>query len=383
VGLAALTALCSCAVSGVFVRPELSAPSVPLAAGDSIDTRLLLVGDAGLPQLDSPEPVFVALAAEAAQLPERTWVVFLGDNIYPDGLPPGNDAGRALAEQRLRAQIDAVASTGARAVFVPGNHDWHAGGWEQLQRQRHYIESLHDPRITALPAASCPGPEVVDAGGRARLVFLDSNWWLTDGPRPLDPNSECPHDSESEIVSALQDAIGTAGERRVIVMDHHPLVTHGEHGGAFTWRQHIFPLVDANRWAWVPLPGLGSLYPLARMHGITSQDLSDEKYERMQDAFRRAFATRPPLLFASGHEHSLQVLDAPALGIQLVSGAGTVARPDHVRQKDDTLVATSSAGFARLDLLTDGRARLEIVTVSKAGQVTHPAALWLPRTAGR
>jgi hypothetical protein len=60
-----------------------------------------------------------------------------------------------------------------------------------------------------------------------------------------------------------------------------------------------------------------------------------------------------------------------------------VARPDHVRQKDDTLVATSEAGFARLDLLTDGRARLEIVTVSKSGQVVRPAALWLPHTAGR
>jgi hypothetical protein len=162
-------------------------------------------------------------------------------------------------------------------------------------------------------------------------------------------------------------------------MDHHPLVTHGEHGGAFTWRQHIFPLVDANRWLWIPLPVLGSLYPVARMHGIATQDLSDEKYQRMQQAFRSAFTARPPLLLASGHEHSLQVLDAPALGLQLVSGGGTVARPDHVRRKDDTLLATSTPGFARLDLYTDGRARLEIITVGDGGQTTRPGALWLPR----
>jgi len=42
-----------------------------------------------------------------------------------------------------------------------------------------------------LPVGGCPGPTVVDLGEVVRLVALDSQWWLQDGPKP-GPTSSCP-----------------------------------------------------------------------------------------------------------------------------------------------------------------------------------------------
>ena len=64
-------------------------PASPLPA---VETRLYLIGDAGAPA--PRDPVFKALAGQIAGDPARSVVVFLGDNIYPAGLPPEGAPGR-------------------------------------------------------------------------------------------------------------------------------------------------------------------------------------------------------------------------------------------------------------------------------------------------
>ena len=371
--------LSGCAVSGSYVREGLDDVAVHEPAAELVDTRLLLLGDTGYPRLDGPEPVFATLAADAALLPERTWILLLGDNIYPHGLPPAGADDRQLAEQRLRLQVEGLLPAGARVVFVPGNHDYAYDGWPGMQRQREYLEGLHEPRLQVLPAAGCPGPEVVDAGDRLRLVVLDTQWWFQDGEKPLDPHSSCPADSPEEILGALRDAIGGAGERRVVVVGHHPLFSHGSHGGHFTWRQHVFPLVDASSWAWLPLPVVGSLYPIARWCGIAEQDFSSGVYEDLRDRLGGVLREQPVLLYASGHEHSLQVLEQPGAAAYVVTGAGTVIRPDPVGRGDDTQFVSGAAGYMRLDLLRDGRAWLQAVEVDDDGRSRRPFATWLGR----
>src|SRR2546430_16518280 len=86
--------------------------------------RLFLIGDAGGPAAPPGSgPVFIALRAAAGSAPHAV-IVFLGDNVYPDGMPDSAAPGRAKAERVLTQQLRVLQASGARGFFVPGNHDW-------------------------------------------------------------------------------------------------------------------------------------------------------------------------------------------------------------------------------------------------------------------
>jgi calcineurin-like phosphoesterase family protein len=341
----------------------------------SIDATVLLIGDAGLPRLEGTEPVLEALRVEASRDAERTVVVFLGDNIYPDGMPPEADSGRPRAEAILRRQAEAVGA--ARGIFIPGNHDYHAGRRDSLRRQAEALARLGNPRITFLPRGGCPGPDVVDAGTRIRLVLLDSQWWLDPEIARTTP-SDCAASNEQAIVTAVAAALDTTRGRSTLLLAHHPPATHGVHGGHFDWRDHLFPLSRAVGWLWIPLPGLGSLYPLVRGSGAVGQDLAASRYEHMVARLDSACAAHPPLAWAGGHDHSLQVLAGTGpVPYVLVSGAGSIARPDPLARAEDTMLASPRAGFMRLDALRDGRIRLEVIEVLEDGSTERPWSAWL------
>ncbi len=346
-----------------------AAPAEPAASPlPAVETRLFLIGDAGAPA--PRDPVLAALRAQIGEDPQRSLAVFLGDNIYPAGLPAEGAPGRAEAERRLDAQVDVVHGPGGRGVFVPGNHDWGAwgpDGWDAVRRQAARIAARGGPGITLLPPDGCPGPAVVDVGARLRLIALDTQWWLHAHAKPVDPDSSCGHDSEREVEGALAAAIGGAAGRLVVVAGHHPLASGGIHGGYFGWRDHIFPLREKNRWLWVPLPGLGSVYPLARRGGITNQDLSGRLNVRMREALGRAFEKSKPLAYAAGHEHNLQVIRGKGAEYLLVSGVGFFGHTTRTAHTEGTLYSRAASGFMRLDVPVAGAPRLSVIVVGPTG----------------
>jgi hypothetical protein len=348
------------------------------AAPDEIETTLFITGDAGEP-VRRGDPVLAALRRAVAERADRTIVAFLGDNIYSRGMPPEGAPDRRDAERRINAQLATVVGTGARGIFVPGNHDWARGdrGWEAVRRQGAYVEARGDRRVTVTPADGCPGPIVEDAGSQLRLIIMDTQWWLHDGPKPRDPTSTCPADSEQEVVDALQRAIAEGGDRNVVVLAHHPLATGGSHGGHFTWRQHLFPLREFSRRLWIPLPGIGSAYPMARRRGISSQDLSSLENRRMRAMLEDALTARRPLIYASGHEHNLQVIRGIGAVWHLVSGAGSYNHLGPVAWGDSTVFAAAASGFMRLDVLRDGRARLGVLTVAADSSTSERFSMWV------
>src|SRR5919108_1498489 len=348
------------------------------AAPDEIETTLFITGDAGEP-VRRGDPVLAALRRAVAERADRTIVAFLGDNIYSRGMPPEGAPDRRDAERRINAQLATVVGTGARGIFVPGNHDWARGdgGWEAVRRRGAYVEARGDRRVRVTRADGCPGPVVEDAGSQLRLIIMDTQWWLHDGPKPRDPTSTCPADSEQEVVDALQRAIAEGGDRNVVVLAHHPLATGGSHGGHFTWRQHLFPLREFSRRLWIPLPGIGSAYPMARRRGISSQDLSSLENRRMRAMLEDALSARRPLIYASGPEHNLQVMRGIGAVWHLVSGAGSYNHLGPVAWSDSTVFAAVASGFMRLDVLRDGRARLGVMAVAADSSTSERFSMWV------
>ncbi|MBI3082380.1 MAG: hypothetical protein HYY94_05650 [Gemmatimonadetes bacterium] len=208
-------------------------------------------------------------------------------------------------------------------------------------------------------------------------MLLDTQWWLHRGAKPRHPVSPCPADSEAEILDALRLALRPLGPRRVIVMGHLPIQSGGPHGGHFGWMDHVFPLRRLNEVLWLPLPALGSVYPLARMLGVSNQDLSSAAYRRMATGLERVFEESPPLIYAAGHDHGLQAIGGRSARYLLVSGAGVFGPHERVVSIDRTLFAAETSGYMRVEFLRDGLTRLGAQVVDQSGHAFEAFSMWL------
>ena len=340
--------------------------TVPIIAAEAT-ASIYLIGDAGAPA-PGGEPVLIALRQLLDAGPDSSLVVFLGDNVYPRGLPDSLDRHFPEASRRLRAQLAIGGTRPERLIFVPGNHDWDKSGpdgWNRIRWQGAWLERESGGRARLLPAEGCPGPVVVDVAGGLRLILLDTEWWLFGHDRP-GIGSSCPARTPDEVSASLAGAIRG---HRAVVAAHHPLATGGEHGGYFNVMDHLFPLRAIHPALLVPLPVVGSVYPIARGAGISDEDLSGGRNRVMRAALDSVFACDPPVLYASGHEHGLQLIDRGHPPLLAVSGAGIFGHASFVTGIPGARLALSQAGFMRLDLLPSGRLRLGVFTVTRDG---HP-----------
>jgi hypothetical protein len=358
-----------------------TAETAPAPAPVDVETTVFLIGDGGDPH-PAGEPVLEALHAALNTAPGERVVVFLGDNIYPRGLPDSSSPERAEMERRIDAQLDAIALPGVRGLVVPGNHDWArqgSDGWNAVRRQGTHIERRSGGQALMVPGNGCPGPTVVDVGQVLRIVAIDTEWWLHAGPKPEGDGTGCRAATRETVGDSLRADLASAGARQVIVVAHHPLASGGEHGGYVPLVNQVFPLRVLRPWLFVPLPGLGTIYALARQWGVSSQDLASGENQRMRQAFAAAMAEHPPLIWASGHDHNLQVLDGHGDGPRhlLVSGAGFTGHESPVTTLVETKYKSSAAGFMRLAMTKTGRVRLAVLAVDQQGRVRERFSAWL------
>lgn len=357
--------------------PRLQTPAAALVPAGSVEATVFLVGDAGGAKPN--DQVLAAVRAELLAEPAAPLIVFLGDNVYPEGIPLEGDPGRAEAERRLLAQVEVVRGTGARAIFIPGNHDWgHSGedGWGTIGRQEALVAAQALPDVSVQPSGGCPGPVTIGVTATLRLIVLDTQWWLHPHDKPMHPTSSCLADAKSEVTDAIRRTATEEGGR-IGVVAHHPLATGGVHGGHFSVWDHLFPLRVLEPWLWVPLPIIGSAYPIARMSGISDQDLSGGRYRELNDSLRAAFADADVVFYAAGHEHNLQVVVDSTFGHMLVSGAGYFDHTTRTVYLDESRFAAARSGYMRLEILRDGRVRLVVVTVDAAGDTHEAFTMWL------
>jgi len=295
--------------------------------------RLILIGDAGA---TAPGDATLAdLGRWSAELPDQTTVAFLGDNLYPRGLGEDDERGERVLLQQLRA-------TAAKKIFVPGNHDW--GDWspsaERLANEERFIDGFAESPAAVLPKGGCPGPalETLVAPGDGlvqgvRLLAIDLDWWLIDA----DDRPACDSiASEGDFASALDRTLREHADDHVVVVAHHPLRTGGPHGG---WGRGFFERQLVN---------------MAGGLGIAVHDTDAKIYRSMLRRLRPAFAAQPPLVYAAGHDHSLQVIEGrDTAGTLVVSGAGSVKNVNTVTAISGTLFAHAHAGFVVLDFYGD------------------------------
>jgi len=107
---------------------------------------------------------------------------------------------------------------------------------------------------------------------------------------------------------------------------------------------------------------------MARQRGVSNQDMSGALNRRMREALAGVFTKHPPLVYAAGHEHNLQVLKGRETPYLLVSGAGAFGHLTPAHDTPATLFARTASGFMRVDVDKNGEARLAVVVVPGRGR---------------
>ncbi len=357
-----------CATGKQYVArpPE---PSVPLDAGIG---RLFLVGDAG-----EDNAAFARNAQLLRQCIHRSeipaTVVFLGDNVYPRGVPNKEDSsGYRWALQTLEAQEQAVAGLAKQTIFIPGNHDWNkgkAGGLKRIRRQGKLVNKSGVAEM--LPRKGCAGPEVVELTKDVVMIIIDSQWWLQDWRAEGDINGGCNVTSRADLLDAFAQLLKDYQEKQVIVAMHHPMVSAGSHGGYFTVKDHLFPLTNIHglKYCYLPLPIIGSIYPLYRSAIGDVEDLVNHKYAALRSGLLDAARFYDNVMFVGGHEHTLEY-DQIGSRPFLISGAG--CKNTKIGKTKTLCYGHSVPGFMQLNLKEDGSIDL-LIWESGTGTVDKPA----------
>ncbi|MEE9374032.1 MAG: BamA/TamA family outer membrane protein [Saprospiraceae bacterium] len=328
---------------------------------------LYLIGDTGDPILNDIDPVLSSLRNNLDRESKKSAIVYLGDNIYHNGLPPKGSPGREEAEKKMNKQLDNLKNFKGKVYFIPGNHDWNdakKGGLKHINAQEEYIESYLDKGDIMIPDEGCPGPEVKKLSKNVILLSMDSQWWLH--PHGDDEGfDKCSNKNTYEIIQELKDRLDQYDDKFIILAFHHPLFTNGPHNGHYTLRQLLFPLTELNNKLYIPLPGLGFLYPFFRTAFGAKQDLPHPTYQRFKEEVLDALKEHDNVIIASGHEHSLQYFFKGG-NHYIVSGSGS--KRTGLRKDKEALFASNKRGYSRIRFYKDGSAILKFVTIDKKGE---------------
>jgi hypothetical protein len=343
------------------------------AQKDTISQRIILIGDAG--QLTDGRHPVVDAVRNLIPLDNKTTILFLGDNLYPKGLPGEEFNTYPIERSVLDSQLSIADGTPAKIFMIPGNHDWENGGrdgFATVVREQLYVDYYPKKNIKFWPEDGCPGPKEISLGNEVTLILFDSQWWLQPNDKP-GIESDCDCKTKDELVSKIAEIAGRNSKKLVILACHHPFKSNGPHGGFFTLKQHIFPFTDIFSGAYIPLPLIGSIYPIVRKVYGTPQDLHHPVYADMINEISAAIKSAAPnIIFTSGHEHNLEHIQDSSYNY-IISGSGS--KKQRVSTSRKSLFTSPTQGFSVLEVSTNKNVTLTFYTVTDSVRKVYGASL--------
>ncbi|WP_162051453.1 BamA/TamA family outer membrane protein [Pontibacter pamirensis] len=345
---------------------------------------VFLIGDVGAPDLEG-EPSLLLMRKQMEEAGAQSATIFLGDNVYHNGLPEPGAYDRELSEARLNAQLDILKGYAGEKYMIPGNHDWNhsgRGGIEYILREQRYVnEYLTDENIVVggdffVPGNGCPGPYEVKLSDDLVLIAIDSEWWLHPFDRPYGDNTHCGAATEVDFLVQLEDIIEKNSGSDILVVGHHPLMSRGAHGGFFSLKDHIFPLTMLRNWMYLPLPVIGSIYPFARKYGGILQDIPHPRYQAYIKGLLDIFDKYDNITYAAGHEHALEYFKHNEVPL-IVSGSG--CKVQYIKPGGNVTYVEKVKGFAKTLYYENGEVWVEYWAPDgdgATGHVTYRAPLY-------
>jgi predicted MPP superfamily phosphohydrolase len=300
--------------------------------------RVILFGDAGASSLEPFQPSLSIALRRAKLLPQHTTILALGDNIYPDGYPVLAAGQKDYHPEQLEdiahlnAQLEVAKRSGAEMFVVPGNHDWVPN---QVQDQADHIEQFSTRsavNIALMPyrKGQPPHPQMVHRVGIS-FLFIDSLWLIKTSQNELE-----------HATTHMQNLLALTRSERpdniIIIAAHHPIESMGPHNTGFGTLGRII------KW------GVDSFTDYRFVN-----DLTDPPYVRYIEAIGRSSKDHGKVIFAGGHDHSLQLFESSTSPqYRLVSGSANASKVSRVSHNDNSLFSHAAEGLMELEIYEEG-----------------------------
>ena len=335
------------------------ASTVDSATTKSIAHTVYLIGDAGLSPDNELNPPLKLFKNALNKANENSIAIFLGDNIYPAGLPDKKDSTLAYrkAKNHLDAQLKTLENFDGRPLFIPGNHDWYNEGLKGLGRQEKYVKKKLKQKDSFLPENGCP-IDVVKVSDDLAIIAIDTEWYLTNWDKHPTINDDCEIKSRAKFWEEVEGAIKKNRDKTTLIAMHHPMFSYGPHGGQFSFKQQIYPSSSK-----IPLPFIGSfINVLRKTSGASPADIINKRYTEFKNRMVTLAQYSEKVIFASGHEHTLQYIKEHNTP-QIVSGAG--AKKGVTRLLNGSQFSTGNRGYAILEIYEDGSSEIRFYGVKE------------------
>ena len=298
---------------------------------------------------DYAEAPALALAKEVlAKAPEQAHMLFLGDNIGPNGMPgKKREALRDERRAQLDLQLDVVEDFRGRAVWLHGDRDWRRYGMDGVEREEDYLENNYrdGEENVMLPKNACGDPVTLEVHDDVAILIVNSQWFITDWSKYRELNEGCLAQSRKYFRWLLAGAVKDVRFKHVVVAMHHPMMSRGPRGG------------EHNLGSFFRGGFFGPITNFFRYKIGVPQDLIAPRMVELRDMLEGAFDDHTTVTFVSGHEYLLQ---KGTYGGHPVVGSGTAVHQDPGKVGQRTKFTAGVPGIAALHYYENGEAWLEI-----------------------
>lgn len=314
------------------------------------DFKVFLVGDAG--NADEPQAQntldFIKNKLDSAN--KNSMLLFLGDNIYPLGMPKEDEKDYPLAKQKLENQLAITKNFKGKTLVIPGNHDWYHGV-KGLKAQEEFVKSYLNDKKAFLPKNSCPIDDI-NLTKDIKLIIIDSEWALINWDKYPGINKGCDIKTREDLYTEFKDLIIKNQDKRIIVALHHPVISSGVHAGFNSAKSHLSSFQGK-----LPIPGVASLINVLRSSsGASMEDITNKHYADFAGRIKSIIQDKENVILVSGHDHNLQYHSNRNFR-QIISGAASKTDPSTIINKTD--FSYGGSGFAVLNLRKDQSSDVE------------------------
>lgn len=323
------------------------------SSGKEIEHSFYLIGDAGYSNLGESPKALKEFKKVLESADKNSTAIFLGDNVYPKGIPDKASNSYELSKHRVLIQTEAVKTFKGETVFIPGNHDWYSDV-KGLKDQEKIVEDALG-KDTFLPEDGC-AIEKIHISEDVELIIIDTHWYINNWNNQPTINDDCEIKTRQDFLDEYSSLIKKARGKTTIVALHHPMYTNGAHGGQISFKNHMSPI-----------PIFGTIKNLIRKtSGLSNADLQNTYYNELKNRLVTLSQVNKKVVFVSGHEHNLQYLVEDNLH-QIVSGSGS--KTSAVRNIGSGIFGYATSGFATLHVYKDGSAHVSFYSADEEAVV--------------